>query len=196
MTYRDDLAALTARHDALATEVAQKTRELADTSRLLDDAKARLRLPVLDNIKVASPCSADWNKMTGDERARHCGDCKKNVYNLSGMTREEAEALIREKEGRLCVRYYQRKDGTILFGGDCTVGIRRKRKVRFIAGGAALMLAGAGAIVGRQLLKKTEKPEVMMGAIEVDHRYVGPIDQPQPPDDDVREWKGELVQER
>ncbi len=50
MTYRDDLAA---RHDALATEVAHKTRELAAATRMLDEAKARMRLPILDNIRVA-----------------------------------------------------------------------------------------------------------------------------------------------
>src|SRR5438128_589318 len=114
MTYRDDLAALSARHDALSTEVAHKTKELAQASQLLDDARAKARLPILDNIRVATPCTAEWAKMSGDERVRHCADCKKNVYNLSDMTRDEAEQLIIEKEGKLCVRYFQRKDGTIL----------------------------------------------------------------------------------
>ena len=113
MSYRDDLDALSARHDALATEVAYKTRELEQATRMLDEAKARMRLPVLDNIRVASPCSAEWNGMTGDDRVRHCGACDKSVFNLSGMTREEAETLIIAKQGKLCVRYFQRKDGTI-----------------------------------------------------------------------------------
>ena len=41
----------------------------------------------LDSIKVASPCSADWEGMVGNNRQRFCGQCKLNVYNLSGMTR-------------------------------------------------------------------------------------------------------------
>jgi hypothetical protein len=65
----------------------------------------RCRLPVLDNIRIASPCAADWNAMTGDERVRHCGACKKDVFNLSALTRDEAELLIREKHGDLCGRY-------------------------------------------------------------------------------------------
>jgi hypothetical protein len=121
MAYRDDLTALSARHDALATEVAGKTRELEESRRLLDQAQARARLPVLDNIRVAAPCTADWNQMTGDGRTRHCGECKKNVYNLSGMTRDEAEALLIDRNGDLCVRYFQRTDGTILLA-DCAVG--------------------------------------------------------------------------
>jgi len=141
MSFRNDLDALASRHAALEAEVAQKTRELDDAARLLEDAKTRARLPVLDNIRVASPCTADWAKMTGDERVRHCGDCAKNVYNISNMTRLEAEALIVEKEGKLCVRYYQRKDGTILLK-DCAIGIKRKRRRLVIATGAIAMLAG------------------------------------------------------
>src|ERR1041384_1061428 len=140
-TYRDDLVALAARHDALTGEVAEKTRELDASRRLLEQARARARLPVLDNIRVASPCTADWNQMTGDDRTRHCGQCRKNVYNLSGMTRDEAEALLIERNGDLCVRYYQRHDGTILLA-DCTIGAKRTRRRRWIAAGAAAMLAG------------------------------------------------------
>lgn len=160
--YRDDVEALSARHAALSTEVAAKSRELADASRLLDDARARARLPVLDNIRVASPCSADWAKMTGDERVRACGDCNKDVYNLSGMTRDEAQALIVAKQGRLCVRYFQRSDGTILLA-DCTVGVARKRRRRLVAAGAVALLAGGGAIAHRALSK--DAPQATLGAI-------------------------------
>jgi hypothetical protein len=147
MAYRDDLTALSARHDALAGELAQKTRELEDSRRLLEQAHARARLPVLDNVRVATPCHADWNAMTGDDRTRHCGDCKKNVYNLSGMTREEAEALLIEQNGDLCVRYFQRHDGTILLA-DCAVGVKRRRRRRWVAAGAATLLAGGAAAAG------------------------------------------------
>lgn len=75
----------------------------------------------LSNIKIASPCSADWNAMMGDERKRYCSDCKLNVFNLSGMTKAEAENLIIKTEGRLCVRFYRRADGSILTK-DCPVG--------------------------------------------------------------------------
>jgi hypothetical protein len=144
MAYRDDLTALSARHDALADEVQQKTRELEASRRLLEQARAQAKLPVLDNLRVASPCTADWNQMTGDDRARHCGDCQKSVYNLSDMRRDEAEALLIEKNGDLCVRYFQRHDGTILLA-DCTIGVKRRRRRRLIAAGAATLLAGGAA---------------------------------------------------
>jgi hypothetical protein len=157
MTYRDNLAALTARHDALTGEVAEKTRELEASQQLLEQAQARARLPVLDNIRVASPCTADWNQMTGDERTRHCGQCRKNVYNLSGMTRDEAEALLRERNGDLCVRYYQRQDGTILLA-DCTIGRASRNRHRWIAAGAAAVVsAGLGAAVVANHCSPTER---------------------------------------
>jgi len=144
MTYRDDLEALAHRRATLAREVEAKARELAQASIVLEDARARSRLPVLDNVRVASPCNVSWAGMTGDDRVRHCQSCNKNVFNLSQMTREEAESLIVEKAGKLCVRYYQRADGTILLGDDCKVGTRRKRaRIALIAGAAATALGSA-----------------------------------------------------
>src|SRR4051812_38812542 len=81
----------------------------------------------LDNIKIAAPCTADWKFMLGNDQVRFCGQCSKNVYNLSAMTREQAETLIRRMEGRLCVRYYMRSDGTVL-NANCPVGLHAIRQ--------------------------------------------------------------------
>ncbi len=146
MAYRDDVEALAARHAALENELAAKTREVDAAATLLAEARQRTKLPILPNLRVASPCGADWAAMTGDERVRHCGSCDKKVYDLSGLTRDEAESLIIEKEGKLCVRYFQRADGTILLK-DCTVGAARRRRRRVIAAGAVALLAGGAALV-------------------------------------------------
>jgi hypothetical protein len=151
MSYRDDVDALAARHTALEHELAAKTREVADAARLLEDARDKRRLPVLDNIRVAAPCTASWDRMLGDDRVRHCHDCNKHVFNLSGMTRDEAEALLVDKTGELCVRYYQRSDGTILTA-DCSVGISKRRKRRLVAAGATALLAGGGGIAARSMM--------------------------------------------
>ncbi len=172
MTYRNDLAALAARQTALEAEVRERQRELADARRLVEEIQERARLPVLDNIQVAAPCPARWGDMTGDERVRACGDCKKNVYNLSEMTREEAEALLVEKEGRLCVRYFQRADGTILLR-DCAVGVKRRRRRRVVAAGVAATLAGVGGSLATAAFSNTfeytrlenERTYATMGAI-------------------------------
>lgn len=104
----------------------------------------------IENIRVASPCTASWNKMEGDDRVRFCGSCQKSVYNLSAMNRLEAEQLVAEKEGRLCVRYYQRHDGTVLTS-DCPVGllaVRRKIALR-LSMVIALLFSLWGLLLGR-----------------------------------------------
>ena len=103
----------------------------------------------LNNIKIASPCSADWNEMYGDDRKRFCGDCKLNVYNLSGMTKDEAESLIMNAEGRLCVRFYKRADGTLITE-DCPVGwakVKHRTKVFATAAFSMLMALLSGIFI-------------------------------------------------
>jgi len=161
MTYRDDLIALSARKDALEQEVSQKSRELADATQLLDEARARMRLPVLDGIRVAAPCSADWDAMTGDDRVRHCDECKLDVYNLSGMTRDEAEDLVASRIGPLCVRFYRRTDGTLLTA-DCPTGVRRRHRRRL------LIASATGAVAGGALaVWTTALPVATMGDVAV-----------------------------
>ena len=96
----------------------------------------------LANVRVASPCPANWDEMVGDERKRFCGQCKLNVYNLSGMPRDEAENLLLNAEGRLCVRFYRRTDGSVLTQ-DCPVGWKAlKRKVSRTATAAFSFVVG------------------------------------------------------
>jgi len=82
----------------------------------------------LSNIHIASPCPADWNKLVGDERVRHCAECNLNVYNLSAMTEQQVQALIEDNRGkRLCGRFYRRTDSTILTQ-DCPWSLRALRR--------------------------------------------------------------------
>jgi hypothetical protein len=102
----------------------------------------------LDRIKIASPCTADWRFMLGNNEVRYCGQCNKNVYNLSAMTRGQAETLIRRMEGRLCVRYYMRRDGTII-NSDCPVGLRAfKQRVSRITTAIFALLISVFANIG------------------------------------------------
>lgn len=95
----------------------------------------------LNNVRIASPCSADWEQMFGDERKRFCGDCKLNVYNLSAMSRDEAENFVTAAEGRVCIRYFARPDGTVITQ-DCPVGWAKfKRRTRRMATAMASLFA-------------------------------------------------------
>ncbi len=103
---------------------------------------------MLEDVKIARPCGADWNNMTGDDRVRFCNLCQLNVYNLSAMERDEAEEFVAANEGKVCLRLYKREDGTVITQ-DCPVGLAavRRRIGSFVASGAALLTvfwAGAG----------------------------------------------------
>lgn len=89
-------------------------------------------------LKIASPCPARWSEMTGDERKRFCASCQKHVYNLGAMRVAEVKSLIQETEGKVCIRMYQRSDGTVMTA-DCPVGLRRVRRT---AGMALTLMVG------------------------------------------------------
>ena len=121
----------------------------------------------LDNIKIAAPCTADWKFMLGNDQVRFCGQCSKNVYNLSAMTREQAEALIRRMEGQLCVRYYMRPDGTVL-NANCPIGLRAAhQRVRRITTAIFALLISFFANLGLLSLLGKGKPPIspVMGGI-------------------------------
>lgn len=96
----------------------------------------------LEVLRVASPCPARWDEMKGDDRVRYCGECQLHVYNISGLSRDEAQQLVSQREGRLCIRMLQRADGTVITR-DCPVGLRalRLRAIKLAAGTCALAAA-------------------------------------------------------
>jgi hypothetical protein len=68
---------------------------------------------VLDLLHIPRPCPVRWEQMVGNERVRYCDACRKNVYNLSRMTRGQAEALVAASHGDLCARFVRLPDGTV-----------------------------------------------------------------------------------
>jgi hypothetical protein len=74
--------------------------------------------------------------MVGDERVRLCGACDRQVFNLSEMTQEQAEAVMATRGIRPCVRFYRRTDGTVMTA-DCPTGARRACKLAVVAGAVA-----------------------------------------------------------
>ncbi|MBV9945792.1 MAG: hypothetical protein JOZ69_02985 [Myxococcales bacterium] len=158
MSYRDPADALRAHRERVASDLTEARlaaeeaserarqvkvleKELSETDALLASMTGRRTLPLLDDVRIAAPCKADWDEMTGDDRVRHCAQCEKDVYDLSAMTRADAEAFLLEREGgAVCLRLYRRRDGTVLTA-DCPVGVRTRRRRR-----AALATVGGGLI--------------------------------------------------
>jgi hypothetical protein len=124
---------------------------------------APTRLPLLERVSIASPCSANWDSMTGDDRARFCGQCEKHVYDISSMGAEEAEAFLRGAGGEACLRIYRRADGRVLTS-DCSIGVRRRKRRRAVAS-----LVGGSLLAAGVLLKVEESrpPTLLQGVMEL-----------------------------
>jgi hypothetical protein len=99
----------------------------------------------LDQINIASPCPMQWEELAGDERKRFCAQCGLNVYNISAMTKAEAESFIANAEGRICAKLYRRADGAIMTR-DCPVGLRAVRKK--VSGAAAAAFSALVSLFG------------------------------------------------
>jgi hypothetical protein len=96
------------------------------------------------------------------------------------MTSYDAENLLRNSEGRLCVRYFQRPDGTLLTK-DCPVGWERVKQRGILVATAALsavlaLLSGVIMLAGfsrkpyvtqriEKIIKKAKPDPFVMGAI-------------------------------
>jgi hypothetical protein len=125
----------------------------------------------LSHVRVAAPCRADWERMRGNERVRFCDACSMNVYNLSNMTKKDAESLLLSAEGRLCVRYYHRTDGSIMTD-NCPVGLRAlKRRAygfsRAVVSSVLSFFAGMAILAGLETAQNSidNRPEAGLDLI-------------------------------
>jgi len=177
--YRDDTDSLEARHAALSEELssvktktqeldalraseARLAKEVADVQKKLEGRRSRRALPLLESVTIATPCTASWDEMIGDERARFCTHCQKDVFNLSALPRDEAEAFLRARTAEVCVRLYKRTDGTVLTS-DCPVGVKRKRRRKAVVAAVGGGLLAAGAFLQMSSQRTTSHGGVMMG---------------------------------
>jgi hypothetical protein len=75
-----------------------------------------------NDLPIAMPCHADWQRMAPKDGGRFCGDCKKVVRDLSKMSEAEATALVHSataaRGGDLCVRFLHDRHGKVFFEED------------------------------------------------------------------------------
>lgn len=124
---------------------------------------------LIDRVQIAAPCPAKWDDMVGDERTRFCGQCAKNVYEVSAMTSDEVAELISATEGRACLRLYRRKDGTVITS-DCPVGLAErayKRARTIVLATVALLVTIStgllGALVTTTCALGDDDPQMLQG---------------------------------
>lgn len=119
----------------------------------------------LEVLRVDEPCTASWDEMRGDGRVRFCGHCRKHVHDLSAMPRDEAERLVCEQAGSLCVRFTRAADGAVLTLDYQRPGgvVRTWRFWTVIVAFAGLAAAVANAL-GLGAFTKPQQPIIVMGS--------------------------------
>jgi hypothetical protein len=143
-----------------------------------------------DDVKIGSPCTADWSEMGGDQSRRFCDQCDKSVHNLSALTEPEAKTLL--KEPKICVRYTTNKAGDINFQPTSRRALLRRGAM--MAGALTISLPAAAAMMTAEdascdkpgLLTRlwrsvfSSEPEPMMGEPAVIIHPPGAMALPEP----------------
>ncbi|MBX3119133.1 MAG: hypothetical protein KF784_08720 [Fimbriimonadaceae bacterium] len=110
----------------------------------------------LNQLNVQKPCPKEWDAMHGDDKKRFCDHCQKHVHNISAMNKEDAERLLANRTGAICVRYTQEADGRLVTT-DRLSGWRK----------FALLASGVAAIVGLSGCQMTTTGETAGSAPDV-----------------------------
>lgn len=119
----------------------------------------------LDELTPASPCSAMWEEMAGDDCVRECHTCGRNVYRLDDLSAVEVAELLGRKEGRSRPRLFRRPDGSVL-AGDCPEALRRqfrRRMTRLAALGITAIVLMCPVSVVLQKMQTPGFPRVPSG---------------------------------
>lgn len=125
---------------------------------------------VLDQIRIESPCEADWDSMIGNDQIRFCSHCRLTVNNLSEMTPKVIRRLLAESNGRLCVRYYQ-QPSTSLSASPPTMlhKIIGRRASRIAAGAFTAALSLSSAVVENASAGQASRPETVVSSLRSDY---------------------------
>lgn len=93
-----------------------------------------------ERSRKASVCKSSWDNMVGTTQIRYCSQCKSFAYDFTGMSLEEADKLVFQREEKESPIFFRRKDGKLLTR-DCPVGLAqfKKKIVSTIAAGLLLM---------------------------------------------------------
>ncbi len=101
-----------------------------------------------DELPIPEPCHADWEAMEPRERARFCRECGIEVTDVTAHTEAEARAFAaRPREGRVCVSYVVRRDGSIRLADTPDVPARSLiRRSRTLLAAASLALTACSPV--------------------------------------------------
>lgn len=112
---------------------------------------------LVDSIEIKSPCSESWDAMNGNAKMRFCSHCDKHVNNLSELTRKQAMRLVRDSNGRLCVRYVKNPVNNQPVFAERLHQITRRAGIAAGVLGASLTLSTLAYAQGEPILVKNDE---------------------------------------
>lgn len=119
------------------------------------DAKLRSPLPILNDIRINNPCSADWDSMTGTERERHCAFCDKSVHDLERHTAAEAVELVTDPEANVCVRMLRDPAGNVVTSDSPSLATALRRDFLCRLALLAASFFGLSKVLGSERKQQT-----------------------------------------
>ncbi|HMT08778.1 MAG TPA: ankyrin repeat domain-containing protein [Pyrinomonadaceae bacterium] len=119
----------------------------------------------IDAVRVASPCDAEWDEMTGNDQVRFCGHCSKSVTDLSTFRRKDAAKLVRAANGELCIRYIPNQKTNQPMFAEQLVQIAR-RAPRLATGVLSASISLATLAYGQSDNNDENKPEEVTQVIK------------------------------
>jgi hypothetical protein len=104
--------------------------------------------PTLTSLPLAEACGVEWDDMLGNGRVRRCAKCRKQVFNISGLSLADAEVLVRGRLERDGGPLHRRSDGGVV-AGACARGRWRRpmRRATTIGLGVLAVLIGCALLI-------------------------------------------------
>ncbi len=128
--------------EAVSKSTAKKELEVAQRLKELSNEPPKPPLVPIEGDKRATTCAWTWEETDSKDKYRYCATCQTPIYNLAGIERLEAEALIFNRENRKKFTLYTRVDGKFMTT-DCPVQVKRKNDLIMLAVGAIVLVVGA-----------------------------------------------------
>lgn len=131
-------------------EKAAERRERLKRELAFIDEELRLHgSQLLETIAPAGSCSARWEQMSGDDLARRCHRCHREVYDFAKMGDAEIERLLASLGPDSLQQLRRREDGRVVVG-TCAQE-RPNGMLRGTRTVAAALLFGGAAVIGASL---------------------------------------------
>lgn len=96
--------------------------------------------------RQSSPCPFKWEGADADAKYKYCSKCQLPIYNLDGIEKSEADALIFKRENKTKFSLYGREDGKFTTS-DCPEKSQQQKKLVMVSLLAIALISGAVALL-------------------------------------------------